>query len=1576
MMLSARVHGIFDVAITAKLPTLCSLYVMRREMLYLLVVLSVLCGACSTEGIYYVRSADVSTCPGQPCHNLSYYSENSHLFFTSNTTLYFLPGEHILGHIIVTDVSNITLVGIVSAEHTILFCPGEGGIFFMNSKEIYMLHLTFSNCGQDYGTSMYRGVGFQCVTDVEISNIVVSYSTGFGLLAMNVVGTIHIQNSVFTYNSGNIGGNAAFVYYESNECPQVTDTLLHVENSIVTFGETLSTEFSFSGGIALVVNQSSYNINITVRNTTLHGNQAASMGGNMLVQIYYNNKGPCNLILVSIEHCNITQGRALTDGGGLYVYVQHSDSIGHEPHQCDEREPQYTLRINDVNVVNNTAVNGGNIFILDDTSVGNDISLSNSSITGGQAKQGGGVYVRMEAPQDRTESKWNDSEYCNTRTTRIRLTIWNCDIQNNFATDNGGGLVMAITGFDYLAPQSPYNIEILVANTTLHGNQAASGGGGNMFIGILSYDRKGASTHIISVEHCDITRGQAVRGGGVYYVQYKSGDESHQCGTGEPQHTLHISDVHFVNNTAHNQGGGISISDRSRVGNQINIINSAIIGGQAQWTGGVYIQMGESPVIARMERKRNDSEYCNTPTTSTSEKRLTIRNCDIQNNFVTEHGGGLVMRVLELNYLAKVDFIDVRFVGNTCTIPREAGVGHVSIEDFVGRGGMVFVRFQNVYFGSGITALGVATFSADVFSVRQIELWECTFEENTSLPYSINLFSYSVHINPATSAIRIIFRNATFINTPIKILRLSNVTFINSTFCDSSTYTSLKVMSSEVQFQGNIVFKNNTGYDGGALALFGGSRMILMPQTEVLFTGNHAVHAGGALMVYDSIPSQHTVKDCCYRIDSSLQTKGIRLLFENNTAEYAGDAIFGGSIQQCEQLVVTVFEDENQFSIETWFQQMQNVSSLLFDIRQEGLSVISSQPYRACLCENDMPNCSRAELIKHLYPGDTFAVSAVVVGQGNGTVPGVVHADFVDSKQSSLSSFQTLQGTKRVCTILRYTIFSNAYLASLRLRAENISRLLGSTLGMTEEPHVPIHLLSCPPGFALSNTGERQLGKCDCDPTLFRLERNISCNITDQTVYRPSSLWIGQLPQANTSDVMYQLCPFDYCKLKHVNTKMNESDQQCNFNRYGILCGACSTTYSLMLGGSRCSKCNEWYPLPVLFVAFAVFGVFLVAFLTLCNLTVSEGTINGLIFYANIVHTTRSIFFPSEESLTAPFAIFIAWLNLDFGFEVCFYSGMDTYSKTWLQFGFPAYIWLISFLMIVSSHYSTTAAKLIGRNAVKILATLFLLSFAKLQRTIIAALSFTFLNFLDGSRKKVWVYDGNIDYLNGRHIPLFLAGLLAFIFLLLPYTLVLTFIQCLRRRTGTRMLFWVRRLKPFFDAYTGPYKDKYSFWVGLLLLVRSSLFLVFAFNALGDPAVNLLATALTGFLLAIVLQGLHGVYKQWPLKILESLSFLNLGILALATLYVSKAGGNQTALVCISVGIAFLTFVAILFYHMTFTGVWRRLMEWYSQRKRCGETREMAEMETMGEHVVQPHVRTVELRFDQYREPFLADVTS
>ena len=56
----------------------------------------------------------------------------------------------------------------------------------------------------------------------------------------------------------------------------------------------------------------------------------------------------------------------------------------------------------------------------------------------------------------------------------------------------------------------------------------------------------------------------------------------------------------------------------------------------------------------------------------------------------------------------------------------------------------------------------------------------------------------------------------------------------------------------------------------------------------------------------------------------------------------------------------------------------------------------------------------------------------------------------------------------------------------------------------------------------------------------------------------------------------------------------------------------------------------------------------------------------------------------------------IAWVNLDFGIEICFYNGMDTYSKTWLQFVFPVYIWVLVGLMILVIFGSYTILLYVG----------------------------------------------------------------------------------------------------------------------------------------------------------------------------------------------------------------------------------------------------------------------------------------
>ncbi len=184
---------------------------------------------------------------------------------------------------------------------------------------------------------------------------------------------------------------------------------------------------------------------------------------------------------------------------------------------------------------------------------------------------------------------------------------------------------------------------------------------------------------------------------------------------------------------------------------------------------------------------------------------------------------------------------------------------------------------------------------------------------------------------------------------------------------------------------------------------------------------------------------------------------------------------------------------------------------------------------------------------------------------------------------------------------------------------------------------------------------------------------------------------------------------------------------------------------SIVLGTSNCKECTNLY--LILIIPFALAGIALVALLLKCNLTVASGHINGIIFYANIVHINKPLLFSTPtNAATEIFSTFIAWLNLDFSIETCFFENMDAYGKVWLQFVFPVYLWTIVGATILLAKFSSPVSGLIGNNSVPVLATLFIFSYAKLLRNIIAAVSFTYIEFEDGSYSTVWLQDGNLEY--------------------------------------------------------------------------------------------------------------------------------------------------------------------------------------------------------------------------------------
>ena len=619
-----------------------------------------------------------------------------------------------------------------------------------------------------------------------------------------------------------------------------------------------------------------------------------------------------------------------------------------------------------------------------------------------------------------------------------------------------------------------------------------------------------------------------------------------------------------------------------------------------------------------------------------------------------------------------------------------------------------------------------------------------------------------------------------------------------------------------------------------------------------------------------------------------------------------------------------------------------------------------------------------------------------MVGQGFGTVDGTVYAQFTNKDTPILEELQQSQQVNHSsCAKLKYTVFSATEKEIMVLSTsttiseydpEYVDFAIKKYKRLNQYPFdidtmcnawdfasellafdifINISLLPCPLGFMLSD----QPTKCVCHTTL-QLQ-NITCNIDDQTVHRGGTVWVNASFAGNKSNgvIVHHHCPYGYCNTAELDIRLDFPDTQCNFNHSGILCGGCRPGLSLTLGTSQCLRCSNKY--IALLIPFAIAGIMLVAFIKLLNLTVSEGTLNGLIFYANVLGANQATFFPSTSTHCPVLTVFIAWLNLDLGIESCFFDGLNGYWKTWLQFVFPAYIWIITAVMIIASHYSSTCARVFGNNSVHVLATLFLLSYAKHLRTFIVVISFTFLDHLDDSRTAVWLYDGTVQYLSPAHVPLFLVALTVFFILWLPYTLVLLLMQCIRKKTHHRALRFFARKKPLFDAYLGPFKDKHCYWVGVLLLMRALLLVIHAVNPNNAPKVNLFAIVVSTFALVTYTATVGKVYKKLYLTLLENSFLFNLGVLALGTLYTSGKGKSHTAVVHTLVGITFLQFVGIIIFHGNCSIKNSRAWRDYRSSRRCTNRAENRNLDyqPFGEEQAQP-VR-LRMTFNELREPVL-----
>ena len=271
----------------------------------------------TANDIYYVtaNNSDKSCPPHQMCHNLSYYVSQPNSYFTSNTTIIFLEGEHSFNtnKIVISEVHNLTLKGqgqwpITGAEETvmqstvIISCGTEGGGFYFDkSHNITVEGLTVVNC-KGYNYSVFN---FWTVKSLNFRMNSIQNMSGYGIFTHNCQDTI-ITNCSFYHG---IGGEVGIRYrdYNSDNNPTLELSYSNMTKCNNDYG---------GGGISLRV-QTYYThsliIKLLFRHLVLTQNKGL-IGGGLYADLNGDGNGKVTLI---ISNSVFSRGSAMHAGGGI-----------------------------------------------------------------------------------------------------------------------------------------------------------------------------------------------------------------------------------------------------------------------------------------------------------------------------------------------------------------------------------------------------------------------------------------------------------------------------------------------------------------------------------------------------------------------------------------------------------------------------------------------------------------------------------------------------------------------------------------------------------------------------------------------------------------------------------------------------------------------------------------------------------------------------------------------------------------------------------------------------------------------------------------------------------------------------------------------------------------------------------------------------------------------------------------------------------------------------------------------------------------------------------------------------------
>ena len=1314
---------------------------------------------------------------------------------------------------------------------------------------------------------------------------------------------ITIDSSSYSNNTAGYGGGAVYAgsssvtlshsSFYNNEAVDGGAFYSDYKNSITAYNSSFYNNEAARDGGAFY---SYYNSSITAYNSSFYNNEAAYFGGAFYSD--YNN----NITAYNSSFYNNEAWR----GGAFYSYYNSS------------------ITAYNSSFYNNEAAGDGGAFYL---SYNNNITAYNSSFDNNKARYRGGAIRSYHSSIALHYSYFTNNEAVTNggvilATYYSHITVYSSTFDNNKAGQHGGVV------------HNMNNSYITVYNSSFASNTASYDGEV-----VYAYDSN------ITMNYSSFNDNQAGNDGGVIYETYT--------------HTILYSS-YFMNNEASNNGGVLykTNSDKKNIRtlptNEDTFTTLCTFVNNSAVEGGVmYIH--DAFLIDMSSKYQNNTASVNGGAISLNKGGIKVNASSFEHNTAVNSGG--VASTLIQNHMTfeQSDFQYNRaFIGGVIAMIRNDLIT-VSRSTFTNnsaiRGGVVYLLTGNeltvnhstfshnsadsdggvFYSGSNNSLVlkdSALTYNSAEnnggvicsFIQTQFNITgdNCTFVGNQAqnggavyaresgvTVHSISLLMSNNSAVESGGAMYLSKTNLTFMNGKSMLTRNRAERIGGGIYVDNSTLVVERATH----------FANNEAENGGGVGLVN-SAVINGISAEnysfINFSLNRARSYGGAIYVDDNSNSDamcSALTEQNETLSNECFSRSLFFNFSGNSARKLGSNIFGGGfLDRCE-VNETVDSPRGGNGVTSFLRKT--------NINESQLDTISSRPVQLCFCQEGQADCYYQPKTFRVNRRKKFSIEVIAYDKVHNAINSIVSCS-LNSSAGGLDTGQNLQNINAVCTKLNFALYSPDNYVQLTLSLDSTCK----ALGITEQRVMIDTTCSCPIGFQVHNNDQTTCD-CVCDKVLQPYDKT-DCDKQSQSIIRKDNFWINYINSFNSIGyVIYPNCPFDYCHTPEESIKINLNnpegyEAQCVSNRSGTLCGSCKQNFSVSLGSSSCLPCPTYWPgiMVTIITAFMLSGVCLVALLLVLNITVATGTLNAIIFYANIMAANKSAMLSSSKVRFS--SILISWLNFDIGFDTCFFDGMDMYVKTWLQLAFPLYIILLVIVIIKLSYHCDVFGRLIGRrDPVAMLATLVLLSYAKLLQTIITAFSSATLDYPDGSKKYVWLPDATVEYLTGKHAALFFVALLILLAGLL-YTLLLLTWQCLLHCPRRRIkLIMSQKLISFLQTYHLPYTPKHRYWTGLLLLVRVIIYLISGFNPTGDPRISLLSTALVmSFLFLYSIMFGVRMYKNWLINAMETITYFNVTTVSILIWYALDSNNKyQPIITNISVGITFIQLLLVVFYH-------------------------------------------------------------